>query len=144
MKTSLLHHLKQNHINPCINEDLGLQSSLLRYQGWNSSKSTNTLRSNFWKKIKWNLKIYPLGINKNLLIYHLKQTSWQSMNKWRSFRTSQSSLLCLSGLNFFQVHKHTNIQFLEKVNWNFENLSPGNHENLFALSFKADFISFHA
>ena len=29
MKTPLLHHLKQIHNNPCINEDLGLQSSLL-------------------------------------------------------------------------------------------------------------------
>ena len=29
MKTPLLHHLKQNQNNPCINEDLGLQSSLL-------------------------------------------------------------------------------------------------------------------
>ena len=45
---------------------------------------------------------------------------------------------------FPQVHKHTNIQFLEKVKWNFKNLFPGNHENLFALSFKADFISFYA
>ena len=31
--------------NPCINEEvLGLKSSLLSYQGWNFSKSTNTLR----------------------------------------------------------------------------------------------------
>ena len=52
MKTPLPHHLKQNHNNPCINEDFGLQSSLLRYQGGNFSKSSNTLRFNFWKKMK--------------------------------------------------------------------------------------------
>ena len=34
-----------NHDNPYINEEvLGLQSSLLCNQGWNISKSTNTLR----------------------------------------------------------------------------------------------------
>ena len=35
----------------------------------------------FLEKIKWNLKIYPLGIMKTLLLYHLKQTSWQFDNK---------------------------------------------------------------
>ena len=79
------------HNNPCINDDLGLQSSLLRYQGWNFLNFTNTLRSNFWKKL--NSKIYPLGINKILLLYHLKQTSWQSMHKWRSFRTSKFTFM---------------------------------------------------
>ena len=50
MKTPLLHHLKQIHNNPCINEDLGLQNSLLCLSGLSFfSKSTNTLRSNFWK-----------------------------------------------------------------------------------------------
>ena len=57
--------------------------------------STNTLSSNFWKK-----KIKNLGIVKNLLLYHLKPTCWQSMHKWKSFRTSKFTLK-LSGLKFF-------------------------------------------
>ena len=93
---------------------LGLPNSILRYQGWNFSKPTITLRSNLWEK---NSKIYPLGIIKTLLLYHFKQISWQSMHKWRSFRTSKFTLM-ISGLNFFKVHKHINIQFLEKVKWN--------------------------
>ena len=47
----------------------------------------------FLEKIKLNSKIYPLGINKILLLYHLKQTSWQSMHKWKSFRTSNFTLM---------------------------------------------------
>ena len=50
MKTPLHYHLKQLHDNPCINEVWRIASSLLKYQGWNFSKSTNTLISNFWKK----------------------------------------------------------------------------------------------
>ena len=30
MKLPLLHHLKQIHNNPCINDDLGLQNSLIK------------------------------------------------------------------------------------------------------------------
>ena len=40
------------------------------------------------EKIKWNSKNFPLGII-TLLLYHLKQASWQSMHKWRIFRTSK-------------------------------------------------------
>ena len=45
MKTPLLYHLKQIHNNPCINEDLGLQSSFIpKVTGLKFfSKSTNTL-----------------------------------------------------------------------------------------------------
>ena len=50
----------------------------------------------------------------------------------------------VSGLKLFEVHEHTKIQFLEKVKWNFKNLSPGNQWNPFALSFKANFMTFHA
>ena len=38
MKTPLLQHLKQIYNNLCINEDLGLQTSLIRLQGWNFSQ----------------------------------------------------------------------------------------------------------
>ena len=45
----------------------------------------------FLKKIKWNSKMYPLRIMKTLLLYHLKQTSCQSMHIWWSFMTSMES-----------------------------------------------------
>ena len=79
MKTSLLYHLKQIHNNLCINEEvLGLASSLLKYQGWNISLSPQTtLKSNFWKKMKFkNLSPenheYPfvLSFKANLMAIH--------------------------------------------------------------------------
>ena len=104
------HQSPENHENPFAlsfkaNFKIihALQSSLLRYQGWIFSKTTNTLRSNFWKKIK--LKIYPLAIIKTLLLYHLKQTSWQSFHKWRSFRTWKFNIM-VPGLIFLRPQIH--------------------------------------
>ena len=84
-----------------------------KVSGLKFSKTTNSLRSNFWKKIKWNSKIYPLGIMKTLLLYHLKPIWWQSIYKWRSFRASNFTHM-LSGQKFFQVHKRTKIRFFQK------------------------------
>ena len=54
---------------------------------------------------------------KTFLLYHLKQTSYHSMHKWRSFKTSKLTPK-VSWLKFFEVHEHTKIQFLEKIKWN--------------------------
>ena len=54
---------------------------------------------------------------KTFLLYYLKQTSYHSMHKWRIFRTSKFTPK-VSGLKFFEVHKHTKIQFLEKIKLN--------------------------
>ena len=48
---------------------------------------------------------YLLRIFKTSLLRHLKQTSWQSMHKWRSFSTS-NSLLCYQDWIFFSPQTH--------------------------------------
>ena len=84
--------------------------------GWNFCKSTNTPRSNFWKK-KWKSKIYFLRIMKTPLLYHLNQTSWQSMHKWRSYRTSNFTLM-QSGLKFSMSTNTLRPNFLKKkIKW---------------------------
>ena len=85
----------------------------------------------FLEKIKWNSKIYPLGINKTSLLYHLKETSWQSMYKWRSFRTSKFNFK-LSGLKFFT--KSTNA--LRSNLWKKKNYRMGIIETCFIISNK--------
>ena len=139
MKTPLLYHLKPTWWQS-IHKWRSFRTSKC-YQGWNFSKYTRAIRTNFWKKIIGNSKIYPLGIMKILLFYHWKPAWWQSMHKWRSFRTSNFTLM-LPGLKFF--HKHTKIQFLEKNKMKFKNVSPGNHENPIASSYKANFMTIHA
>ena len=98
MKTPLLYHLKPTWWQS-MHKWRSFRTSKC-YQGWNFSKYTRAIRSNFWKKIKWNSKIYPLGIMKTPLLYHLKQTSWQSMHKWNSFRTCKFTPK-VSGLKYF-------------------------------------------
>ena len=63
---------------------------------------------------------------KIFLLYHLKQISYHSMHKWKSFKTSKFTPK-VSGLKFFEVHKHTKFQFLEKNKMKFKNLSHENH-----------------
>ena len=65
-------------------------------------------------------KIHLLIIMKTPLLYHLKQTSWQSMDKWRSFRTSKFTLMLgLSGLKFFSISPQTHKdQTSEKIEGN--------------------------
>ena len=63
---------------------------------------------------------------KTFLLYHLKQTSYHSMHKWRSFRTSNLTPK-VSGMKFFEVHEHTKIQLLEKNKMKFKNLSHESH-----------------
>ena len=99
MKTSFLYHLKQTSWQSMHKwRSFTTPSSLLRYQGWNFSKSTSTIRFNFWKK--WNSKINLLIIRKTHLLHHLKQTSCQTMHKLRSFQTSKFTLM-LSEPKFF-------------------------------------------
>ena len=88
-------------------------------------QKSSKLNSYLYFDLCWRAEIIQVGLNMHLYVdigdassslwgltsSHLKQTSWQSMHKWRSFRTSKFNLM-LPGLKFFQVHKHTKIQFL--------------------------------
>ena len=51
MKTPLFHHLKQIHNNPCINEDLRLQSSL-SHKVTNRAEIFQSPRSHEHSKVK--------------------------------------------------------------------------------------------
>ena len=119
MKTFLIYHVKQTSYH-CMHNWRSFRTSKLtpKVSGLKYFKVHEHTKIQFLEKIKWNSKIYPMRTIKILLLYHLKQkSSWQSMHKWRSFRTSNFTLM-LSGLNFFQLHKRTKIQFLEKIKWN--------------------------
>ena len=110
MKTFSLSHLKQTSY-PSMHKWRSFRTSNLtpKVSGLNFFQVHKRTKIQFLKKIKWYSKIYLLRIIKTLLLYHLKQTSWQSMHKW-SFRTSKFTPK-VSGLKFFWVHKHTKIRF---------------------------------
>ena len=65
-----------------------------------TGKTATTRKAHSSIGTKMKFKNYFLRIIKITLLYHLKQTSWQSMNKW-SFRTSKFTLMP-SGLNFYK------------------------------------------
>ena len=76
MKTFCFIIKSKLHDNPCINEVLGLPSSLLTYQDWNFSKSTSTLKSDLQKKKKiQKLEKYFLLRKGNGLFFNLKLVS---------------------------------------------------------------------
>ena len=101
--------------------------------------TTCQAHSSIWTKIK--LKKTSI-IMKTSLLYHLKQISWQSM--LNEVLGLESSLLKYQGWNISKSTNNTKIQFFGKNEMKFKNLSPGNHENPFALSFKANFLTIQA
>ena len=118
MKTLLLYHIKQISWQSISNEEvLGIQMFIPKV-GLSGLKIHvkvhERTKIQFLEKIKLDSKILPPESKSFiiLLLYHLKQTSWQSMHKW-SFRTSKFTLM-LSGLKFFWVQKHTKIRFFKK------------------------------
>ena len=98
----------------------GILCSSRMYSSWVSTRWTSTgypwccTNSGWWRMKSIRISVVKLNkvylnwihlliIMKTPLIYHLKQTSWQSMHKWRSFTTSKFTPK-VSGQKFFWVH----------------------------------------